>query len=317
LDAKEKALLHQQNVEFRKRMEYLDREYQTKAAALDERISAVYEFDLSHVEKMSGQERKIAALEQDIQLLQKQLLEKDARIDALTENQLHISRAEELSSAQPSRMAFHVSAKQSDSLKMHLKDSGQKDDTFGGISKVSPIILPEIHAQSDKDSEFTAVQTKLKERAQTSIELAAGVATEPQYLDASSGLKVPVMHRSSMRSEISTASFRNRDFPSLSQSNVFMTPQTSRILDQQFHSKPLSYSLQKHAPEASQQFSLSMTSAAGISGRFARLQLPEDSQQEVSKSSIFSAEVDEMQRKIGRRLDALRESRLQKFEGKL
>jgi hypothetical protein len=96
---------------------------------------------------------------------------------------------------------------------------------------------------------------------------------------------------------------------------MFMTPQTSRILDQ--HSKPLSYSLQKLAPEDSQQRSVSTASAFGNTGNFTRLQIPAELQQESSKSSAFSAEVDEMQRKIGRRLDALRESRLQKFENKL
>jgi hypothetical protein len=94
---------------------------------------------------------------------------------------------------------------------------------------------------------------------------------------------------------------------------MFMTPQTSRILDQ--HSKPLSYSLQKQGTEMLHEH----PSVFENSSSFARaqLQLPRESLQEPSKSAAFSAEVDEMQRKIGRRLDALRESRLQKSENKM
>jgi hypothetical protein len=93
---------------------------------------------------------------------------------------------------------------------------------------------------------------------------------------------------------------------------MFMTPQTSRILDQ--HTKPLLYSVQKHKTEVSQEFSASLTAMSGKPGGFTRSQsqLPIELQQESSKSASFSADVDEMQRKIGRRLDALRESRLQK-----
>jgi hypothetical protein len=93
---------------------------------------------------------------------------------------------------------------------------------------------------------------------------------------------------------------------------MFMTPQTSRILDQ--HTKPLLYSVQKNKTEVSQEFSASITAMSGKTGGFTRSQsqLPIGLQQESSKSASFSAEVDEMQRKIGRRLDALRESRLQK-----
>jgi hypothetical protein len=62
-----------------------------------------------------------------------------------------------------------------------------------------------------------------------------------------------------------------------------------------------------------------MASMSGNAINFARsqLQLPGETYHDSSKSAAFSAEVDEIQRKIGRRLDALRESRLQKSEGKL
>ena len=95
---------------------------------------------------------------------------------------------------------------------------------------------------------------------------------------------------------------------------MFLTPQSSRVLDQ--HSKPLSYSLQKHAPEVSAAFASTMPSLASVGHGYSRMQLPSETLQESSKSAAFSAEVNEMQRKIGRRLDALRESRLQKSEGK-
>ena len=318
LRAKETALEHQQNVEFRKRMEYLDHEFQTKAAALDERISAVYEFDLSHVEKVSRQESKIAALEQEVQTLQQAILEKDAQIDKLNELRPDQLGKKELSVVQPSRFASLITAKQPEGLRSNfLREIGQPDVAVDGSSKVAPKLLPEIQLSSEKDVEPSAAQQTVQNHAQASIGLSAVVAAEPRSLDAPSRLEGPVVHRASMHSTtsgLSAASFRNRDFPSLSQSNMFLTPQSSRVLDQ--HSKPLSYSLQKHAPEVSASFASTMPSLASAGHGYSRMQLPSETLQESSKSAAFSAEVNEMQRKIGRRLDALRESRLQKSEGK-
>jgi myosin heavy subunit len=321
IDAKEKTLLHQQNVEFRKRMENLDREYQSKAAALEERIAAVHDFDLSHVEKISRQESKIEALEQQVQTLQTTLLEKDVQIVALTENRPNKQGPMGLSIIQQSREALVTSAKQIEGFRLNLKDLAPTDTAIFGSSKISSTLLPEIHVQSEKELEPTPIAQKrtMDHISNTKIEFIAADAMELQNSEALNGLEGPFVHQSSMRSGlsgISAASLRNRDFPSLSQSNMFMTPQTSRILDQ--HTKSLSYSLQKHAPEVSHEFSSSMASISGNESSFARTQLhmPRETIQESSKSAAFSAEVDEMQRKIGRRLDALRESRLQKSEGK-
>jgi hypothetical protein len=313
IDEKEKAIVHRQNVEFRQRMEYLDREYHAKTAALDERIAAVHEFDLSHVEKISKQESKIAALEQEIHALQKVLLDKDAQIVAVTETRANKQGPSEFSGTQRSLEA------QLESFRSSLKDVRPADlTTNGSSSRIASLFLPEIHVSSENDLESTgAAQIRVKDPApRISVGSTARVAMEQQNSEAQTGLEGSVVHRSSMRSALSTASLRNREFPSLSQSNMFMTPQTSRILDQ--HTKPLSYSLQKLAPAVTHDFSLSMASMSGNASNFARtqLQLPGETHHESSKSAAFSAEVDEMQRKIGRRLDALRESRLQKSEGK-
>jgi len=301
------------SVEFRQRMEYLDREYHAKTAALDERIAAVHEFDLSHVEKISKQESKIAALEQEIHALQKVLLDKDAQIVAVTETRANKQGPSEFSGTQRSLEA------QLESFRSSLKDVRPADlTTNGSSSRIASLFLPEIHVSSENDLESTgAAQIRVKDPApRISVGSTARVAMEQQNSEAQTGLEGSVVHRSSMRSALSTASLRNREFPSLSQSNMFMTPQTSRILDQ--HTKPLSYSLQKLAPAVTHDFSLSMASMSGNASNFARtqLQLPGETHHESSKSGAFSAEVDEMQRKIGRRLDALRESRLQKSEGK-